>query len=160
VYEQVNDFHKWESWSPWEHLDPTMKRSFAGAENGTGAEYSWVGNGKVGEGRMTIVESDPGSKVDIKLEFLKPFSSTNQALFAFSPEGEGTKVTWSMNGPMNFMSKVMCVFQDMDKMIGPDFEKGLASLKTVAEAAPPAAAADTSAAAAMAAQEKGKAKGK
>ena len=140
VFTQVNDFHRWDAWSPWEKLDPAMKRTFTGPESGKDASYAWVGNDKVGEWRMTIVESQPGARVDIRLEFIKPWTETCQAAFALAPEGEATKVTWGMDGTHNYVSKIFCVFMDMDKMIGTDFEKGLAQLKTVAESAPAAAA--------------------
>jgi hypothetical protein len=133
VFNQVNDFHKWNSWSPWEKLDPNMKRTFEGAPSGTGAVYSWVGNSDVGEGKMTIVESRPSDLVKIKLEFLKPFAATSETNFVFTNQGNQTNVKWTMNGDNNFISKAFSVFTSMDKMIGPDFEKGLAQLKTVSE---------------------------
>jgi uncharacterized protein YndB with AHSA1/START domain len=136
VFAQVNDFHKWEAWSPWEKLDPTMKKTFEGAAAGSGAIYSWAGNSEVGEGRMAITESRPNELIGIKLEFLKPFAATNTTEFAFKPEGDQTAVTWSMFGKNNFMSKAFGLFMNMDKMIGADFETGLAQLKMVAEAAP------------------------
>ena len=136
VYDQVNDFRRWEAWSPWEKIDPAMKRSFAGSESGKDAIYSWAGNDKVGEGRMTIVESESPSHVGIRLDFIKPWTETCEVGFALAPEGENTKVTWSMDGRHNYTSKVMCVFMDMDKMIGNDYEKGLDQLKNVAEAEP------------------------
>jgi hypothetical protein len=139
VFAHVNDFHAWEAWSPWEKIDPAMKRTFEGPPNGMDATYAWVGNDKVGEGKMTIIESQPDARVGIRLEFIKPFAETCQADFALAPEGEGTKVTWGMDGNHNYVSKVMCVFMDMDKMIGTDFEKGLGQLKTLAESAPAAA---------------------
>jgi len=135
VFAQIDDFHHWADWSPWEKLDPQMQKSFGGAASGVGAEYHWVGNDKVGEGRMTITESQPNDKVAIKLEFLKPFPSTSVATFTLAPDGPGTRVTWAMDGKHNFMSKAMCVFVSMDKMVGGDFERGLATLGTVAAAA-------------------------
>jgi uncharacterized protein YndB with AHSA1/START domain len=144
VFAVVNDFHNWPAWSPWEKLDPAMRRNYEGAPSGKDAAYSWVGNDKAGTGRMTIIESQPDSRIAMRLEFEKPMKDTSQASFAFSPEGSGTKVTWALDGNLNFLGKVMCVFASMDKMVGPDFEKGLGSLKTLAESAPPAAA-DTSA---------------
>jgi hypothetical protein len=134
VFAQVNDFHAWAAWSPWEKLDPQMKRSHEGAPSGVGAKYAWAGNEEVGEGRMTIEKSTP-SEVAIKLEFLKPFEATNTATFTFQKTSEGTKTTWAMDGKNNFVSKAMHLAMNMDKMIGPDFERGLASMKTVAEAA-------------------------
>jgi carbon monoxide dehydrogenase subunit G len=141
VFAQVNDFHAWPNWSPWEKMDPGMKKTFSGSPSGPGSVYSWQGNDKVGEGRMTIEKSDKPSLVSIKLEFLKPFAATNTATFSFVPAAEGTKVTWAMDGNNNFMSKTFQMFMDMDKMIGKDFEQGLASMKTAAESAAKASAA-------------------
>jgi len=128
----VNDFHNWETWSPWEKLDPAMKKSFEGASSGTGAIYAWAGNSKVGEGRMTVLESRPHELIRIKLEFLKPFASTHTAEFTFKPEGGQTVVTWSMFGNNNFMAKAFGLFVDMDQLIGKDFENGLAQMQAVA----------------------------
>jgi polyketide cyclase/dehydrase/lipid transport protein len=136
VFAQVNDFHKWSAWSPWEKIDPAMKRTFDGAPAGTGAGYAWVGNSEVGEGRMTITESHPSDLIKIKLEFLKPFAATSETVFTFKPEGNQTKVTWTMDGDKNFMAKAIHMFMNIDKMVGGDFEKGLAQMKTVAESAP------------------------
>jgi hypothetical protein len=136
AFTQVNDFHAWSAWSPWEKLDPSMKRSFDGPSSGAGAKYAWVGNKEVGEGRMTIEKSVPSELVQIKLEFLRPFAATNTATFTFAKAGEGTKATWAMDGNNNFMAKAFHLVMDMDKMIGPDFEKGLAGIKTAAESAP------------------------
>jgi len=136
VFAQVNDFHNWDAWSPWAKLDPDMKTTFEGPASGPGSKYSWVGNSKVGEGAMTILESRPQELVSIKLEFLKPFASTSTADFSFKPEGPGTKVTWVMTGKCNFMSKAFGLFMNMDKMVGGDFEKGLAQMKAAAEAPP------------------------
>ena len=133
VFDQVNDFHRWEAWSPWEKLDPAMKRTFEGPSAGTGAIYSWAGNDQVGEGRMTILESRPGELVRIKLEFLKPFASTNEADFTFKGEGAQTTVAWTMSGRKNFIMKAFCMFMDMDKTVGADFEKGLAQMKAAVE---------------------------
>jgi hypothetical protein len=142
VYAQVADFHNWSAWSPWEKLDPNMQRTIAGPESGKGATYAWAGNKDAGEGRMTITDAEPGSEVEIQLDFIKPFASSNRAGFKFTPEGSGTNVKWTMDGNHNFLSKAMCVFMDMDQMVGKDFEAGLATLKTVseAEAAKPAEA--------------------
>jgi hypothetical protein len=139
AFAQVNDFRAWGAWSPWDKMDPGMKRTFDGPPTGVGSKYAWAGNDQVGEGRMTIEKSEKPSLVEIKLEFLKPFESTSQTSFTFSPAGAGSKVSWAMTGENNFISKVMCVFMDMDKMIGPDFERGLAAMKAAAEAAPKAA---------------------
>ena len=135
VFEQVNDFHKWEGWSPWAKLDPNMKQSHEGSPTGVGASYWWSGNDQVGEGRMTLTESRPSEMIRIKLEFLKPFAATNTAEFSFKPDGNQTTVTWSMFGSNNFMAKAFGIVMNMDKLVGADFEKGLAQLKTVAETA-------------------------
>jgi hypothetical protein len=136
AFAQVNDFHQWGAWSPWEKLDPGMKKTFEGPPSGTGSKYAWVGNDQVGEGRMTIEKSEKPSKIEIKLEFLKPFESTSKTTFAFAPAGASSKVTWSMDGENNFVGKFFCIFMNMDKMIGGDFERGLAAMKAAAEAAP------------------------
>ncbi len=133
----INDFHQWGAWSPWEKLDPNMKRTYQGPASGVGAAYAWDGNKEVGRGRMEITETTP-SKTLIKLDFLQPFESHNTAEFTFVPMGDSTKVVWAMYGPNPYISKVMGIFWNMDKMIGGDFDKGLTSLKTVAEQpAPP-----------------------
>jgi uncharacterized protein YndB with AHSA1/START domain len=134
VFPLVNEFKKWEAWSPWEKRDPAMKRTFEGPAAGVGSKYGWVGNSDVGEGSMTITESKPNEQILINLQFIKPFESSCLTEFAFKPEGAGTTVTWTMSGKKNFLSKAICMFMDMDKMIGTDFEKGFTSLKTVAEA--------------------------
>jgi hypothetical protein len=136
VFAQVNDFHKWEAWNPWGKIDPAMKQTYEGAPAGIGAIYTWAGNNEVGEGRMTITESRPSDLIRIKLEFFKPFAGTNIAEFTFKPEGNQTAVTWSMEGKNNFMAKAIHLFMNMDKMIGGQFEKGLASMKSVVESAP------------------------
>jgi hypothetical protein len=133
VFEQVNDFHKWEKWNPWGKLDPIMKQSYEGPPAGTGAVYKWVGNNQVGEGKMTITESRPSDLIRIKLEFLKPFASIADTEFTFKPQGNQTVVTWTMSGKNNFLAKAMCLFMSMDKMIGGQFEKGLADMKTIVE---------------------------
>lgn len=135
VFPHVNDFHNWEAWSPWAKLDPACKNSFTGASAGVGAGFAWAGNKKVGEGRMTITESHPSDLIRLKLEFLKPFKATNTAEFTFKPEGGQTAVVWSMFGKSNFFFKVFGLFMNCDKMVGKDFEKGLASLKSVSESA-------------------------
>jgi hypothetical protein len=138
AWNQVNDFHNWVAWSPWEKLDPNMKKTFDGPASGTGAIYSWVGNDKVGEGRMTILDSKPGERVVIKLEFLKPMEAASTTTFTFTSQGktdkgEATQVHWAMEGSNNFVAKAMQLFMSMDSMVGKDFEKGLAQLKTAAE---------------------------
>src|SRR5262245_28560893 len=134
VFAQVNDFHKWEAWNPWAKIDPAMKQTYDGAPAGTGAIYTWAGNREVGEGRMTIIESRPSDLIRVKLEFMKPFRATNIALFTMKPEGKQTVVTWSMTGKNNFMAKAIHLFMNMDKMIGGQFEKGIAERKEEAEA--------------------------
>ena len=133
VFEQVNDFHKWDAWSPWAKLDPALKKSHEGAAAGVGAMYAWSGNDQVGEGRMSLTESRPSQIIRIKLEFLKPFAATSTAEFRFKPDGNQTTVTWSMFGTNNFMAKAFGLFMNMDRLVGGDFEKGLAQLKAVAE---------------------------
>jgi hypothetical protein len=130
----VNDFHKWEAWNPWARLDPAMKHAYAGAPAGTGAVYTWAGNREVGAGRMTMTESRPSDLIRIKLEFLTPFAATSTAEFTFKPEGDRTVVTWSMVGRNNFVAKAIHLVMDMDKMVGGNFEKGLADMKSVVEA--------------------------
>ena len=134
VYALVSDFHQWAKWSPWDKLDPNMKRTYSGTPATVGAKYEWVGNDDVGEGRMTIEEAKPNELVRTKLEFIKPWEATNTSTFTLKPEASGTKVTWSMDGPNNFMSKAFGLFMDMEGMIGKDFEKGLADIKKNAEA--------------------------
>ena|SRR6266550_5459326 len=136
VFAQVNDFHNWEAWSPWAKLDPAAKATFEGPSTGTGAIFKWAGNKEVGEGSMTITESRPSDLIRIKLEFLRPFEATNSAEFTFKPEGNRTGVTWSMEGKNNFIAKAVCLFMNMDKMVGGQFEQGLAQMKAVVEAAP------------------------
>jgi len=136
VYAQIADFHQWPAWSPWEHIDPAMTKKLSGSDSGNGAVYEWTGNDKVGQGRMTITDAQPGQKVVIRLEFMKPFSATNITTFALSPEAAGTHVSWVMEGRNNFVAKCMGLFMSMDKMVGGDFDRGLASLKQVSESAP------------------------
>jgi len=134
IFAQVNDFHLWEAWSPWAKMDPEAKNSFEGPTSGNGAIFRWKGNSKVGEGSMTILDSQPSDLIRIKLEFLKPFAATNTAEFTFKPQGNQTLVTWSMSGKNGFMGKAIGLFMDCDKMIGGQFEKGLASIKSLVEA--------------------------
>lgn len=133
VFAQVNDFHKWEAWSPWAKLDPQVKNSYEGAPAGQGAVFAWAGNDKVGEGRMTLTESRPNESIKIKLEFIKPFASTCDTAFTFKPQGGQTGVTWTMDGENNYIGKAFCLFMSMDKHVGGDFERGLANMKSVAE---------------------------
>ena len=135
VFAQVNELKKWEAWSPWAKKDPQMKQTYQGPTAGTGAVTAWQGNKDVGEGRMTIVESRPNELIRFRLEFIEPFAATNSAEFSFREEGGRTTVTWSMRGQNNFIGKTMGVVFDFDKMIGADFEAGLASLKTLVEEA-------------------------
>lgn len=133
VFEQVNDFHHWDAWSPWLDLDPQAKISFEGPSSGEGAIYRWSGNADVGEGSMTILESRPDELIRIKLEFVRPFAGANTVEFSFKPEGDQTSVTWSMFGNKNFVSKAIGMFVSMDDMIGGKFDEGLARLKKVVE---------------------------
>ncbi|CAA9405807.1 MAG: hypothetical protein AVDCRST_MAG75-2430 [uncultured Propionibacteriaceae bacterium] len=133
IYGQIADFHNWPHWSPWEDVDPELKRSYSGAESGTGAVYSWSGNRKAGQGRMEIVQASEPSRVHINLVFEKPWKARNDTVFRIDPEGSKSRVTWSMSGRRTLATKVMGVFTSMDKMLGPDFEKGLARLKATTE---------------------------
>jgi len=134
AFAQVNDFQNWQAWSPWEKVDPALKRQYEGPKAGTGAVYAWQGNKDVGEGRMTIMESRPGELVRIKLEFFKPFAATNTAEFSFKPaSADTTAVTWSMAGQNNFLSKAICLFVDMDRMVGGMFDQGLTQMKALVE---------------------------
>lgn len=133
VYAQIVDFHYWRNWSPWDDLDPDMQRSYSGADSGVGAGYAWSGNRKAGEGKMKITEATEPSVVQIALKFLKPFKSSSTTTFNLKPQGQTTDVTWTMTGPKTLMTRVTGVFKSMDKMVGPDFERGLAQLRGVAE---------------------------
>lgn len=133
VYALIEDFHVWPQWSPFEKLDPDMKRTFSGAEKGQGAVYAWAGNSKAGEGSMKIVETTPATRVTIALDFLKPFKASNTAEFTLLPRDGGTEVTWAMYGPSPFVTKIIHLFFSMDSMVGKDFEAGLASLKRLSE---------------------------
>lgn len=135
LFEHVNDLRKWEDWSPWAKLDPTMKQTYDGPPAGPGAAYSWAGNAKAGQGKMTILESRPNDHVRIRLEFLKPITATNTAEFEFHPDGAGTRVVWTMTGRNGFMGKLFDTLMNMDKLVGRDFEKGLTNLQTVTEGA-------------------------
>ena len=126
------DFHGWDAWSPWEKMDPAMKRSYSGAPKGKGAVYAWEGNGKVGQGRMEITDAAP-ARVAMNLDFVKPFEAHNKVEFLLAPKGDATEVSWSMVGPVPYFAKVLHVFVDMDRMVGGQFEAGLANLKAVAE---------------------------
>jgi uncharacterized protein YndB with AHSA1/START domain len=132
VFAEVEDFHHWAHWSPWEKLDPSMQKHFSGPPSGVGTSYHWVGNDQVGEGRMTIVGALAPSKIEIKLEFMEPWQATNPTSFTFEPEGTGTRTTWAMKGKNNFVSKAFHLVMDMDALVGADFEKGLAALSLAA----------------------------
>jgi uncharacterized protein YndB with AHSA1/START domain len=133
IYPLISDFHSWSAWSPWEKLDPAMKKTHSGPTSGKGAIYEWEGNSDVGKGRMEITEATPPSKVGIKLDFREPFEAHNVTEFTLQPKGDSTTVVWAMHGPNQYLGKVMSVFVSMDRMIGKDFETGLANLKTLAE---------------------------
>jgi hypothetical protein len=128
----IADFHRWSDWSPWEKLDPGMKRTFGGPPAGPGATYEWKGNKDVGSGRMEVKSAAP-DKVSVKLDFIEPFEGHNMTDFVLNPKDGGTEVRWVMSGPAPFISKLMGVFVSMDTMIGKDFEKGLVQLKAAAE---------------------------
>lgn len=130
----VNDLHRFNEFSPWADLDPAMKATYSGSESGVGAVYEWTGNKDVGSGRMTITGTVPGERVDIRLEFIEPFAATALTTFTVAAEGDGSKVTWAMDGTNNFMSKAASLVLDMEKAIGGDFEKGLGRLAKLAEA--------------------------
>jgi hypothetical protein len=133
VFDLVNNFHNWEDWNPWAKMDPACKMTYDGPQAGVGASYSWAGNNKVGAGSGTIIESRPSELIRIKLDFLKPMKATNIAEFTFAPIGNQTVVNWSMSGTGNFMTKAFGLFVDCDKMVGKEFEKGLAMMKSVTE---------------------------
>lgn len=133
IFPFIDDFHAWTAWSPYEKIDPALKRTYAGAPRGQGAVYEWEGNNKVGRGRMEITGSAPPGRVTIALHFMKPFEARNVAEFTLEPRGDATTVTWAMHGPSPFMAKVMGIFMSMDSMVGKQFEEGLANLKAVAE---------------------------
>jgi uncharacterized protein YndB with AHSA1/START domain len=134
VFPHVNNLHQWEAWSPWAKLDPNAKNTFAGPASGAGASMAWDGNNKVGAGKMTVTESQPGEFVRLRLDFERPMKATNAVEFSFTPEGGQIAVRWSMAGKNCFMGKVFGLLMNCEKMCGCQFEKGLASLKTVAEA--------------------------
>lgn len=133
IFALIADLRGWSAWSPYEKKDPDMKRTFSGSASGKGAVYEWTGNKDVGQGRMEIIDAAAPSKITIKLDFLKPFEAHNTAEFTMVPAGDNTTVTWAMYGPSPYVAKIMGTLFDLDKMIGNDFEAGLASLKSVAE---------------------------
>ncbi len=132
IAEVLSDFHGWQAWSPWEKLDPAMKRSYSGAAKGKGAVYAWAGNKDVGEGRMEITETTP-TRIAMDLDFVKPFAAHNKVVFTLAPKGDATEVSWDMQGPLPYVAKLVHLFLDMDGMVGKQFETGLANLKAVAE---------------------------
>ena len=136
VFGMVNDFHEWENWSPWGKLDPKMTTKYSGPASGVGADYEWKGNADVGEGKMTITESEANKHIGIRLEFVAPFASVAQTDFHFKPSGEATEVIWNMSGKNGFMEKAFSLFMNMDAMIGADFEKGLNQLAASVKATP------------------------
>lgn len=133
IFPLINEFQRWGAWSPYEKKDPAMKRTLSGPAGGKGAVYAWEGNGDVGQGRMEIADASAPSRVTIRLDFVKPFEAHNIVDFTLEPKGDATSVTWDMRGPMPFISKVITIFVDMDRMVGSDFEAGLANLKAIAE---------------------------
>lgn len=133
VFEQVNDFHKWDAWSPWIELDPDAKITFDGPSSGKGAKFSWDGNDNMGAGSMTILESRPPEVINMELAFTRPMQDAALVEFTCQPAADGTVVTWTMSGEQNFMEKAVCMFMNMDKMVGGSFEEGLASIKQIAE---------------------------
>jgi len=133
IYALIEDFHQWISWSPYENRDPAMKKTYSGAPLGKGAVYAWDGNKDAGAGRIEITDVTVPTKVTMLLEFTRPFATHNIVDFTIMPDGEATEVSWDMHGPAPFLSKLMQVFFNMDKMVGKDFEDGLAAMRTVAE---------------------------
>ncbi len=133
VFGHINNLPRWEAWSPWAKLDPTMTQTYDGPPEGVGASHAWNGNSAVGEGKMTVIESVPGERVALRLEFLRPMKVVNRSEFALTPAAAGTLVTWTMSGTNGFMGKAFDLVMNMDRMLGKDFEKGLANLKAVAE---------------------------
>ena len=134
IYEQIVDFRNWPHWSPWEDLDPELRRTYSGAESGKGSVYAWSGNRKAGTGHMEIIGAAEPSRVQIDLIFEKPWRARNDTVFTIEPEGSGSRVTWSMTGKKTLMTKAMGIFTSMDKLVGSDFEKGLQQLKATTEA--------------------------
>jgi uncharacterized protein YndB with AHSA1/START domain len=133
IFPLINDFDNWGAWSPWEKKDPAMKRTRSGAASGKGSVYAWDGDKNVGKGRLEIAEASPPSKVTLKLDFEKPFAAHNIVNFTMEPQGDATTVTWAMHGPVPFLAKIVHVFLNIDRMVGQDFEAGLANLKALAE---------------------------
>jgi uncharacterized protein YndB with AHSA1/START domain len=142
VFANLNDLHRWRDWSPYEGLDPALRRTYGGSPSGVGATYGWEGNAKAGAGTMTVTESIPGRRIAIELAFTRPFKATNQAVFTLEPAAGGNlSVTWALSGNHTFMSKAFTMFVPMDKLVGGEFERGLAKLKTLSESQAAAVAA-------------------
>lgn len=133
IYPLISDFHRWTRWSPFEKLDPAMQRTYSGADSGKGAVYTWSGNNKAGKGRMEITDTNAPNGIVIQLDFIEPFAASNTAEFTLVPDGDTTTVTWAMRGSSPFIAKIMHLFFNMDKMVGSDFETGLANLKAATE---------------------------
>ena len=133
IFPLINDFKRWSAWSPYEKKDPGMQRTYGGAPEGRGATYAWDGDGNVGQGRMEITDAAAPSQVAISLDFTRPFEAHNRVVFSMVPKGEATEVVWDMQGPANYVSKLLGIFINMDRMVGADFEAGLANLKALAE---------------------------
>ena len=133
IYPLITDFHRWTSWSPYERVDPAMKKTYSGAPSGKGAVYEWSGNSAVGQGRMEITDTAEPTRITVKVDFLSPFEAHDTAVFSLTPKGNATEASWTMEGQSQYVLKLMSVFTDMDAMIGKDFETGLASLKSLAE---------------------------
>lgn len=133
IFPYINDLHRWQAWSPYEKKDPAMQRSFEGPPSGLGATYGWNGNKNIGSGRMEICASVPSSRVNLKLDFFTPFKASNTAEFVLEPQGESTRITWSMQGRSNFTNKLMGLVFNFDKLVGKDFEDGLVNLRSLAE---------------------------
>ena len=139
VLAQLQDFHRWSAWSPWETIDPSMQRRYSGAASGPGAVYDWTGTGKAGAGRMEIQQAD-SAQVLIRIDFYKPFKASNTVAFTLEPQDGSTRLSWAMYGPSPFVSKLMGLVFNLDRMIGRDFEKGLANLQAVLQSDKPATA--------------------
>lgn len=134
IFPLIEDFHRWRIWSPYEERDPAMRRDYSGAPHGEGAIYAWDGNRQIGTGRMEILQAEPASRIAIKLDFFKPFKASNTAEFTLEPTTAGTRVTWTMHGHSPFMSKLMGLVFDMDRIVGKDFETGLERLRRLVQA--------------------------
>jgi len=133
IFALIEDYHRWPAWSPYEKLDPTMQRTYSGAARGAGAVYEWEGNKKAGQGRMEITNVTPPSQITINLDFVRPFQAHNIVVFRLNPTGASAHITWAMHGPLPYVAKVMHMVFNMDRMVGKDFETGLANLKAIAE---------------------------